>query len=125
MHGRRGPGVQADERAPAIVGILAALDEVVALELRRQLARSRQRQPELERELADRALAARADVGEHRDVAAAERWLAARELQELGRGAAPRPEPAGDPPEQRAQLGQLGRGGASGNSYRPGIVIVK
>jgi hypothetical protein len=96
----------------------------VRLELRRQLARSGQRETELERELADSALPLGADLREHREVAAPERWLGAGELQQFARRSAPAPEPAVDPAQQRSELGELGVGRACGNTYLPAIVII-
>ena len=50
------------------------------------------------------------------DVPAPERWVGAHQLEQLRCGAPPRPEPAHHPPEQAAQLAQLGRARLSGNT---------
>ena len=77
------------------------------LELPRQLARGRQRQPELLRELADRALPLGADLGEHRDVPAREPAVAVDDGQQVVARAAPLPEPAHHAAQAAAQLVQL------------------
>ena len=83
--------VQHDDRPAAVGRILAPLDEMVQLELCRQLARCRQRQPEGSGDLTHRLLALGADVGEHGHVPASELGFARDELEQLGRGP-PAPE---------------------------------
>ncbi len=100
-------GTEPDERAPAVVGVLAAPDEPVVLELPGQLARRGQREAELGGELADRLLALGADVGEHADVAPAERRVAVDEREQLGRRPSPRPDPAHHPMQQVPQFRQV------------------
>ena len=95
------------------------------LELGRQLARGGQREAELARQVADGALALGADVREHGDVAASQLGLALDELEQLRRRAPPRPEPAHHPPQQAAQLGQLGSGRPPGNTDTSVMVIIK
>ena len=94
------------------------------LELGRQLARGGQREAELARQLAHGALTLGADVREHGDVAAAELGLASHELEQLPRRAPPRPEPAHHPPQQAAQLAQLGSGRPSRNTDTSVMVII-
>ena len=120
-----GEGVQVDDGAAPVVGVLAPVDEVVGLELGRELARGGEREAELARELADGSLALGADVGEHRHVPAAERRLPVHELEQLRRGSPPGPEPAHDPPQEGPELVQLGSVWPAGNSVASMIVIIQ
>ena len=105
--------------------MLPPVDEIVRLELGRQLARGWQREAELAGELADGALPLRPDVGEHRDVPPAERRLALHQFEQLRRRSPPRPEPAHHPPQQAAELAQLGSGGLARNSDASMMVIIR
>ena len=102
-----GARAQPDHGPPAVGRVLAPLDEAVIFEITRELARGGQRQAELAREVADRALALRSDLREHGDVPPAERRVAAHELEQLRRRPAPRPQTAHDPPQLSAQLCEL------------------
>lgn len=104
--------VQLDDGAAPVVGVLAAPDELVFLEVARELARCGERQPDLGGDLADRALALRRHVGEDGDVARPERRGPADEREQLRRRPAPVSQPVQDPPERAAQLRDL-----FGNSY--------
>ena len=95
------------------------------LELGRQLARGGQREAELAGQIADGALPLGADVREHGDVPPSQLGLALDELEQLRRRAPPRPEPAHHPPQQAAQLGQLGSGRPPGNTDTSIMVIIK
>jgi hypothetical protein len=95
------------------------------LELGRQLARGRQREAELPRQIAHGSLPLGADVREHGDVAATQLGLALDKLEQLRRRAPPCPEPAHHPPQQAAQLGQLGSGRPPGNTDTSVMVIIK
>jgi hypothetical protein len=99
--------VQVDDRAAAIVSVLAPVHERAVLEVARELARGREREPELARELTDRSLALGADVGEHGDVAAREPRPGADERQQVIARPAALPEAAHDPPEHPAELIEL------------------
>ena len=79
------------------------VDQPVLLELARERRGRGEGQAELARQLADRALALAADLGEERDVAAAER-RALDELEQLRRRPAARPEAAHHPPQLEPQL---------------------
>lgn len=87
--------------------MLAPSHEAVVLELADELARGGQREAELTRDLADRPLAFGGDVGEHADVAAAERWIAADELEELRRRPPARPGASDDAAQEPAELAQV------------------
>lgn len=101
-----GPGVECDDGAPAVAGILAAVDQPVPFELGGQLARRRERETERRGDLAHRLFALSADVRQHRQVAPAERGVARDELQEPGRWP-PAPEPPEHLPQRRSELAQL------------------
>ena len=73
----------------------------------------------------DGALPLGADVREHGDVAATQLGLALDKLEQLRRRAPPCPEPAHHPPQQAAQLGQLGSGRPPGNTDTSIMVIIK
>jgi len=107
LHALGGHGAQLDERAAAVGGVLAALDETVILEIARQLARRRQRHADSPSDLADRLRAFGADVGEHADMTPAERRVARDESQELARRAPARPEATHHAPQLRPKLCQL------------------
>ena len=107
LHLHPGVVVQRDDRPPPVGRVLAALEQPMLLQVARQLARSGQREPELARDVADRALTLVADVGEHGHVAPAERRLAVHEREQLGRRAPPVPEAPHDAAEARAELRQL------------------
>ena len=107
MHALRRPGVEGDHRPPPVLGILTALDQIVVLQVAGELARSRQREVELARQLADASLALRPDLGEQGHVPPAEGRIAANELQQLLGGAAACPEPAHHVTQEQAQLAQL------------------
>ena len=77
------------------------------LEVARQLARGREGEVELARQLTDAPLAVRPDLCQQAHVPAAEGRIAAHELQELRRGAAPGPEPAHHPAQEAAQFREL------------------
>ena len=94
------------------------------LELGRQLARGGQREAELARQIADGALPLGADVREHGDVPPAQLGLALHEVEQLRRRSPPRPEPAHHPPQQAAQLVQLGSGRPAGNRSASVLVII-
>jgi hypothetical protein len=79
----------------------------VILEVACQLAGGRQRETELAGELADRALALRPDLREHADVPAAERRVAAHQLEQLGGRPPPAPEAAQHAAQQAAQFPEL------------------
>jgi len=83
------------------------MDEGQPLELGRQLARGRQRQPELLRELAHRPLALGPDLCEHGDVPPREPGLALDDREEVVARPPTLPEPAHDPPEVAPQLVEL------------------
>jgi hypothetical protein len=87
-------GGECDDRSPPVCRIFAPLDEVVLLELACELARGRQRKSELLCEVADASLALRADLREDCDVAPTKPRPAADECEQVGRGAAARPEAA-------------------------------
>ena len=87
--------------------MLAPSDEAVVLELADELARGGQREAELSRDLADRPLALRGDVGEHADVAAAERRIATDELEELRCRPPARPGASHDAAQEPAELAQV------------------
>ena len=124
-HAIFGERVQADHSATPIVRVFAPLHKLVRLQLGRQLAGRGQREAEFASEVADRALALRADVREHGDVPAAQVGLALDELEQLRRRAPPGPEPAHHPPQQAAQLAQLGSGRPAGNRYASVLVIIE
>ena len=117
--------VQADNGAAPVTRVLSALHELMRLELRRQLAHRGQRQPELARELPYGAFPLGADVREDGDVPPTERRLRPHELEQLRRRAPPRPEATHHPPQQPAELGQLGSGGPAGNTDSSIMVIIK
>ena len=119
MHPIRREGVQVDDGSPAVVDVLAAMDEGQPLELGRQLARGREGQPELACELADRALPLAADLGEHGHVPAGQPWVASHEREEVVAGAPPLPEASRDPAQQTAQLAKLAV------SYHLTLVIIE
>jgi hypothetical protein len=104
--------VQVDDRAPPVILVLPAVDELVVLEVACELARGRQRQAELRGDLTDRPLALRRDVGEDGDVPRAERRAAADEREQLRGRPAADPQPAEDAAQEQAKLGDL-----SSNSY--------
>ncbi len=87
--------------------MLAPVEEAAILELARQLARRRQREAELLRQLADRALALGADVREHRDVSPRQRRPRAGGLEQVVARSPPLPQPAHDAAQQAAQLAEL------------------
>ncbi len=87
--------------------MLAPVDEPVILQLAHELARGGQREAELAGDLAHRPLAFRRDVGEHADMAPAERWVAADELEQLGRRPSARPGAAHDAPQQLPELDEV------------------
>ena len=111
--------VQVDERAPAVVGVLAAVDESVVLEVTRELAGGGQRQTQLGRDFAHRAWALRRDVREHRDVPTAERRLLADQREQFVGWPAAMAKPADDPPQQLPHLAEL----VCGNSHDLIIVM--
>lgn len=111
--------VQVDERAPAVVGVLAAVDERVVLEVARELAGGGQRQAQLRGDFPHRAGPFRRDVREHADVPAAERRLPADQREQLVGWPAAMAEPADDPPQQLPYLPQL----VCGNSHDLIIVM--
>ena len=96
-----------DDRPPAVVRILAALEQVVVLEVAHELARRRQRQAEPAREVAHRARPLRRDVGEDRDVAAAQAGFAVDQRQQLRRRPPAAMQAAQHRPHQAAELRQL------------------
>ena len=77
-------GGEVDDSPATVVRILAAGDEPVTLELRRHLARRRERQVERARELPDRLAWAGRDLGQQTHVPASELGLAVDEGGELG-----------------------------------------
>jgi len=79
----------------------------VILEVARQLARRREREVELARQLADAPLAVRPDLGEQGHMAPAEWWIAADELEQFRRGAPAGPEPPHHVAQELAQLAQF------------------
>jgi hypothetical protein len=99
--------VQVDDRSAPIVGVLAAADELVVLEVARELARGGEGEPELRCDLADRPPALGRHVREHGDVPRAERWAAADEREQLRGGPTAPPQPAQDAAQEQAQLGDL------------------
>jgi hypothetical protein len=99
--------VQVDDGAAAVVCVLAAVNERAVLEVAGQLARGRERQPELARELADGALSLGADVSEHRHVPAGEPRAGADERQQVVARAPALPEAAHDPAQHPAELVEL------------------
>jgi hypothetical protein len=111
-HALRRQCVQVDHRPPPVVGVLAPADELVVLEVARELARRGQAQAELRGDLADRPLALRRDVREHGDVPRSEGRVAADEREELRRRMPASPQAAEDPPQRDPQLCYL-----FGNSY--------
>jgi hypothetical protein len=104
LYALRGQRVEVDDRPAPVVDVLAAAHERPLLELTRELARSRQGEPQLARDVADGAGTLRADVRQDRDVARGQPRLAAEELE---LGAAPPPEASQDRTERLAQLPQL------------------
>ena len=102
-----GSRVEPDEGAPPVGGVLTAVDEAMVLELADELARGGQREAELARDLADRPLAFGGDVGEHTDVAATERRVAADEVEQLRRRPSARPAASDDPSQKPAELAQI------------------
>lgn len=73
-----------DDRPAPILGILAAPQQLVLLEVAHELARRRERQAELARQVAHGARALGGHVGEDGDVAAAEAGLPVDQAQQLG-----------------------------------------
>jgi hypothetical protein len=114
--GRRGLLVELDDRAAAVVRILAAADEAVVLELGRQLARRGEGEAETARELPDGLSLARPDLREDGDVPAADPRRSPDEAVELGRGPPACPEAAQHLPEEAAELVQLIVVGPAGNT---------
>jgi hypothetical protein len=117
--------VQPDDGAAPVIGVFTSLDELMRLELRRQLARCGQGEAELASKVADGALPLGADMCEHGNVPASQLGLALDELEQLRRRAPPGPEPAHHPPQQAAQLAQLGSGRPPGNTDTSVMVIIK
>jgi hypothetical protein len=111
--------------AAPVTPVVSGLHEVMRGELRRLVADRGQRQPALARELPYGAFPLGADVREDGDVPPTERRLRPHELEQLRRRAPPRPEATHHPPQQPAELGQLGSGGAPGNTDSSIIVIIK
>jgi len=101
--------VEVDDGAAAVVGVLAAVDQLVARQVDRELARRGERQAQLPRDLSDRARALRRHVHQHREVARAERRVAGEVALELDGEAAPPPQPPQDVAQQPAELVQLRR----------------
>ena len=99
-----------DDGSAAVLGVLAAIDERVLLEVACDPARRGEREAELPGELADgaRLVPVGGDVDEHRDVARADRRIAFEEATELRRRTPSPPEAAQHRPERPAQLFQLG-----------------
>lgn len=104
VHPLRRQGIQVDDGSAPVVRVLAPVDERGVLEVAGQLARGRERQSELARELADRALALAADLREHGHVPAGQPWIAPHQRQQVVAGATPLPEPSRDPAQQPAEL---------------------
>ena len=77
------------------------------LEVARELARRREREVELPRQLTDAPLPVRPDLRQQAYMPPAEGRIAAHELQELRRGAAAGPGPPHHPPQEAAQFRQL------------------
>jgi hypothetical protein len=84
LHACRGARIEVDDGAAPVVRVLPPLHETVALELRRELARRRERQPDRPCEVADSLSLGGRDLCEQRHVAAAERRLAAHQRDQLG-----------------------------------------
>ncbi len=93
-----------DDRAAAVLGVLAPLEQPVVLEVAHELARRRERQAELAREVADGARPLRGHVREHGHVPAAEARLAVDQGQELGRRPPPAVQAAQHRPHQAPEL---------------------
>ena len=81
--------------------------ECVIFELSDELARRGQREAELAGDLADRPLAFGGDVRQHTDMAAAERRVAADELEQLGCRASARPRAPHDAAQELPELAQV------------------
>ncbi len=122
MHLRGRLRLEHHDRAAPVGWILAALHEPVQLELRGQLARCGQREPQRSGDLADRLLALGADVGEHGHMPAAELRLARDELEQLRRRPAP-PEAPQHLAKRRPELAELAAAHC-GNSCFPLTVII-
>jgi len=99
--------VQIDDRAALVLGRLAAVDEVVLLQVSRQAARCRQREPELVCQLTDRARPLRPDLDQQGDVPSADRGVAVQERREVGRRPPAPPQPAEHLPEETPELRHL------------------
>ena len=99
--------VQVDDRPPAVVRVLPPVHEGAVLEVAGELARGREREPELARELTDRPLSLGADVCERGDVAAREPRAGADEREQVVARAAALPEAARDPAQHAAELVEL------------------
>ncbi len=87
--------------------MLAAADQAELFEVARQLARRRQRQPELVRQLADRPLPLGADLREDGDVPPGEPDVAVGDGEQVVARPAPLPEPAHHAAQVAAELVQL------------------
>jgi len=106
-HALGGERVEVDDGAAAVVRVLPTVDERTVLEVAGELARRREREPELARELSDRPLALGADVREHGHVAPRQPWLRADEREQVVARPTALPEAAHDSPEHAAELVEL------------------
>ena len=115
-----GERVQVDHRPAPVVDVLAAADEAELFEVARQLARRRQRQSELVRQLADRPLPLAADLGEDGDVPPGQAPVAVGDGEQVVARAAPLPEPAHHAAQVAAELVQL----AAFAYHRTSVIIM-
>jgi len=99
--------VQVDDRPALVLDRLAAMDEVVLLEVAREAARRRQGETQLVCQLPNRAGALGTDLDQQRDVPAADRRVAVQERREVGRRAPSPPQPAQHVSEELPQLRYL------------------
>jgi len=99
-HVRGGFVVEPQHRAPPVVRVLAAHEEAGRLEVARQLARSRQREADGLRDVADGRAVGSRDEGEDADVPASEAGLERRPAP---------PDTAQHPPQRLPELCDLVR----------------
>ena len=86
--------VEVDDGPALVLDRLVPVDEVVLLEVAREAARRRQREPHLVRQLADRARPFSPHLDQERNVTATDRRVAVQEGREVGGRSSPAPQPA-------------------------------
>ena len=112
--------VQVDDRAAPVVRVLAPVHERAVLEVAGELARGREREPELARKLPDRPLTFGSDVREHGDVPAREPRAGADQREQVVARAPALPEAAHDPAQHPAELVEL-----AAVAYHRALVIIE